>query len=369
MNELVAKAFDIACNDLKSCYLEHGIVGGLTRLKDYHARNSFFASFGSIALEDFDIVKKNICFFLSLQRNDGMIPVMVSKKLKPFYSFWFFNEPVDHNALLVIAFSDIAAKANDSLFIEKNFDGIFLAVKFLEKKEKMGLIEEGLGGNWAHSVLKNGFVLYTNCCYFKALKGFSTVCRLTGREALAEKYSEKAVAVKEKINKMFWAGTYYADWIDFKRHENFSSDGNVLSILWGIADDEQSKMIENNIRQYRLNTVPLKTCHPLYPFWRIMWFLLPLQAYHYHNGSSWTWLGALNVLALKRLGWNQEARDEIRAIARTITENGTVIDVLDNGKPFSSLLLKSEIHFSWGAGLFVKAVKELYKEKTMVDDD
>ena len=358
MNEIVSKAFEIARNDLRSCYQKHGIVGGITRLKEYYARNSFFASLGATKLEDYGIVKKNLELFLSLQRSDGMIPVKISANLRPFYGFKFFGEALDQNALFIMALADYVTGTRDTEFLEKNFQKTLNALQWLEKREKNGLVEEGLQSNWSDSILKSGFVLYTNCCYFKAIKDFSFLSSLLGKEEVSEKYAEKSDRVREKINKMFWVGNYYADWVDFSRHEYFSCDGNVLSILWGIADSEQSKMIENKIRQHRLNAVPLKTNYPPYPFWRVMWLLLPMHAYHYHNGASWLWLGAINVLSLKIMGWTQEARAETNEMSKLIVENATVPEVFDSQKPFSSVLLKSEVHFSWSAGLFVKAVME-----------
>ena len=42
--------------------------------------------------------------------------------------------------------------------------------------------------------------------------------------------------VKKGINKDFWNGRYYIDWIDRKKQDYFSSTGNVLAIAWDVAD-------------------------------------------------------------------------------------------------------------------------------------
>lgn len=358
MNEMIQKAFEIAQNDLRSCYQEHGIVAGITRLKDYFARNSFFACLGATSLGDFGIVKKNLELFARFQNAEGEIPSAVSKKLKPEFGRGLFSASLDQNALFVVALADYVSASKDKEFAEKHFQSCSKAMEWLKKHERDYLLQEKWQSNWQYSILKTGLVLYTNCCYYKALLDFSALCKELGKNELSESYGKKALEAKQKINRRFWVGNYYADWIDFSTHEYFSADGNVLAVLWGIADEEQAKMIENKIRQHRMNTVPLRNVYPFYPFWRVLWILLPLQAYHYHNGSNWTWLGAANILALKKIRWSQEARAETNALAKLIVENGTVMDVLDNDKPFSSMLLKSEVHFSWSAGLFVKAVLE-----------
>ena len=138
----------------------------------------------------------------------------------------------------------------------------------------------------------------------------------------------------------------------------FAADGNLLAIDWGIAGEVQGQMVLNKIKQHQLNKVPLQANYPLYPFWRIPPALFPLEAYHYHNGSSWLWLGCLNAIALKKMGWKKEAKQDLKRIAEAINSNGSVHEVFLGGKPLNSFLLKSEPFFAWSSGLFVKAVKE-----------
>jgi glycogen debranching enzyme len=255
-------------------------------------------------------------------------------------------------------------ESGDEKFAKTYFEKANSAVQWLSSKDRDNdfLIEERVFANWADSVLKFGRVLYTNCCYHKALADFSWLCTLTGNEKLLPQYERLVAKTKEKINGFFWEGNYYADWYDWTRHDFFASDGNVLAIVWGIADDEQAQMIETKIRQHRLNAVPLKTNYPAYPFWRIPIMFLPFQAYHYHNGFSWPWLGCLNTIALNKIGWKKEARQELRKLAQMINENGTVHEVFDErGKPVRTLLLKSESPFAWSAGTFIRAVHEMRK--------
>ena len=49
--------------------------------------------------------------------------------------------------------------------------------------------------------------------------------------------------LKLQINEKFWNGQYFSDWIHKGKVNNyFSTDGNLLAILWGIADKKQSKL-------------------------------------------------------------------------------------------------------------------------------
>ena len=54
----------------------------------------------------------------------------------------------------------------------------------------------------------------------------------------------------------------------------------------------------------------------------------------------------------------------MQKVARLINENGVVHEVFDeNAKPVNGLLLQSERPFSWNAGMFVWAVRQLHEKE------
>jgi glycogen debranching enzyme len=230
-------------------------------------------------------------------------------------------------------------------------------------KDNDFLVEEGVLSNWEESVLKYGNVLYSNCCFYKAMNAFKELSKTLGKKESAQKAEKTAESIKKKINSSFWLGNYYADWIFFQRHDIFAVDGNLLAALWGVADLEQSQMIANKIKQHQLSKAPLQTNYPAYPFWRLPMVLMPLQEYHIHNGFSWVWLGCVNAIVLKKVGWEKEARAEIRKIAERVNKHNTVHEFFFEEKPVKTLFLKSEPNSAWASGLFVKAVKEITSRK------
>jgi len=362
----VRSAYEIALNDLRRCYTDKGIVAGRRskRFHQYWARHSFFASLGSLNLNDVRQVKKNLELFASMQKKNGVIPNQISLELKPRYKL-LVGSVIDSTALFVITLAAYVKKTDDMAFAVKMFPKARKAIEFLLSKDRDSdcLIEERVFANWAESVLKFGTVLYTNCCFYKALKEFAWLSSLQKNRSLQRKFHALAEKTKERINQVFWEGNYYIDWIDFRRHDYFATDGNLLAIDYGITDRIQSQMILNKIKQHQLNKVPLKTNYPLYPLWRIPPTLLPLMEYNYHNGFSWLWLGCLNAIGLHKVGWKKEAKQTIRGVADLINENGIVHEVFDeNGKPVNSIFLKSERPFAWNAGFFVRAVHELKKK-------
>jgi len=367
MHSLVENARDTALNDLRKCFSEHGILAGRKRLGFYRARDAFFASLGANSLGEFSASWKSIELFFDRQRKDGLVPYKITAKLKPHFH-QIVSEPLDSNALAVIALWDYFDKSGDKAFLEKHFENAKKAIEWLKgnDSDKDLLLEERLFSSWQETVLKSGKVLYTNCLYYKALLDFSAICRALGKFDLEVQYSRRASAVKEILNREFWQGNYYFDWIGYVKHDSFSTDGNVLAVLFGLADKTQAQMIENKIKQHQLNQVPLQANYPLYPFWRIPPGLFPLDAYNYHNGSSWLWIGSLNAIALHSMGLKREARLELRRISEAINSQGSVHEVFLHGKPLDSLILKSEPFFAWSSGLFLKAVSDVFakKEKT-----
>src|SRR3989344_9245800 len=78
-NQLISNAADIAYRDLQRCYREYGIIAGLNHFNDYWARDSFFASCGSLVMGDFDIVRKNLETFIKFQKSSGHIPRRIDR--------------------------------------------------------------------------------------------------------------------------------------------------------------------------------------------------------------------------------------------------------------------------------------------------
>jgi len=72
---------------------------------------------------------------------------------------------------------------------------------------------------------------------------------------------------QKRINELFWQGAHYIDYIDNENTANyFSSDGNMLAILWGIADKEKGEKIEECLHVYDMDSpIPTQCVHPKYP--------------------------------------------------------------------------------------------------------
>jgi len=380
MEKDILEALGIAKRDLRECYTESGILAGRGHLQEYWARDSFFASLGANSLGDFEQSKKNLQLFLDLQREDGLVPALVSRKLKPKYRPLKISTPVDQNALFITAIADYARKSDDRVFIEGNFKKISLAMDWLCKQDRDSdnLVEEGFLANWADTILKHGEVLYSNACYYHALKEFAFLSGLLGVRMISTEYEKRAEATRLALNLKFWHNNYYTDWAGLTPHNYFDSAGNILSVAWGIATKHRAEKIEELIEEENLARIPIKTNIPPYPLWKVMPVLWLAKAYYYHNGFSWPWIGCMNAMALNSLGEKEKAIKLLKALAWQVNEYCVTNEVFEKGnKPVQSFWLKSEKPFAWTAGLFVRAVDEILgikkgkqkkEEQTTVDE-
>lgn len=376
----IKEAYKIACNDLKECYSEHGIYAGKIHFNEYWARDSFFASLGLIKIKEFNIVKKNLLFFLKYMKPNGQLPLRVTNyiflldylkfiginikgKLRGIYKEdKTFNLPQDPNPLFLITALEYIKASKDKNFAEKYFNDFkrIMEWSFSNDKDNDLLIEENYYCGWADCLRKSGKVLYTNVCFYKALISLAEISKMLNKKEKAKDYLEIANKVKDQINKIFWNKNYYIDWVDTKKHNYFSTDGNVLAILWGVANKNQAKLIQNSIKKFQINDVPSKTNYPKYSSNEISGIIKLFGMGDYHNGLRWLWLGCIDVVAKFKLGMKKESSDLLNKISKMILKYGKVYEVYEaDGSPVNRTFYKSEAPFAWSSALFIYAYHTL----------
>lgn len=376
----IPKANKIAIDSLRSCYTSRGILTGSRKV--YWSWDSFFASFGSLALGDFGIVKKNLKLYLDSQNKNGNIPKRIAN---PFYALKFLKFPISEKwsnqkpnyrspyytgisisqcPVLIISFYEYIEATNDLNFLKKNLSKLQKIFNFLDcHKYKNGLLKEAVGGGWAESVLKRGAISYTNMCYARSLYCMSKLCSKINLQKDSKSFHKNFLEIKEAINKNLWHDKregFYSDWVGLNRHHYFNSDGNLLAILWNIADSNQAKKIEKHLdRLVKVSHPPLALTRDSYFFWRIFFTNQIAGLKNYHTTFSWLWLGCLTALAKQKLGKINQAKEIINEITNAIIKEGTVNKIFENGKPTHSLFYKSEKPWAWSAGLFIYTCKKL----------
>ena len=376
-NKTIDKAGEIAISELRACYSHRGILAGLHQFSDCWARDSLFASLGSLSIKDYEIVRENLALLLTNQNRYGQLPIRVGdyfiglkmlginlkQKPRPRYTQDKLSSySVDQNSLAIIVAHEYLKRTGDKKFIFGNYERLKKAIgwNLSQDRDKDLLIEEGNYAGWTDSIRKQGKVLYTNVLHSQALLCMSKICSAQKKDAESKNYLELQKKLKSQINKLFWNGRYYSDWIDRGRHDYFSTDGNLLAILYDIADRKKALSIEDCIEEFGINQPPSKTNYPKYPL-RILSLIDSLAGISdYHNGMSWLWLGCLDVICKKKLGLKGESQRLLSEIAEIIIKYNGVYEVYEpDGNPVKRSFYKSEHPFAWSAGMFLYALNIL----------
>ncbi len=380
----LTEAYFTALATLKDRYTPDGIQAGKSHFSDLWIRDSCFASLGCLAIGDYEIVKKNILTMLNYQSPEGQIPLRVGQKwmLLKFLGFDAktpkarFREdkeistPTDSNSLLLMIVEKYIQLTDDKPFVLKTFDKLKKAVEwnFTRDSNHDLLMEEGYYAGWADSLKKKGTVLYTNVLHFKAVSSFAYCCEYLGKTAEADHYRYLASCIQDTINRLFWNGHYFIDWIgnDGKKFNYFSTDGNVLAIIFGCANDNQARSIQAHVHQNGLDEgFSTYSVHPRYERKHIYSLFLPIGMGDYHNGLQWLWIGCVDAASKHAVGLTDEAYALMSRIAKKIVEHGGVYEVYHEGNPVKRLFYKSEQWFAWSAGLFVWACHQIGFEPKM----
>ncbi len=381
------EALNIITYSLRSCYANHGILAGKHQFSYYWARDSFFASLGSLVLKDYNIVRKNLSLFLKFTR-DGMVPLSIGdsmlkiltqlvfnhysfpqpKKLIPCYKNHHFyikrTVPLDVGSLLIITMREYFKHTHNFHLLKSNINTLLKIINYYNAHiDDNGLIVDQPSSSWDDSIMRHTPSIYTNTLHYKALIDLAFLIQKSELNNLKKHISElnnKAVNIKKSINTLLWNKNlgFYSDSLDFKNH--FSTPGNLLAIIFGVADKNKALKILNYIDDNKLNyPVPTKTNHPSFPNNKIypLIKLVGLRGYH-NNNLAWLWIGALELIARARLGLDYKFL--LSRIILVINKHKGVFEIYDkNGRPFRNLFYQAEYPFAWSSGLLLYAFNKL----------
>jgi glycogen debranching enzyme len=371
-------AEDVAVKDLRELYHEGGIYAGANQFSDYWARDAMFASLGSNAVGDFNISKNNLQTFLKHQKDDGQFPMRVGSyditlkllgidmqdKPRPRYDQdKLFSKPRDQNCLVIIAAEDYIFESGDIEFAEENFEKFEKAIAWLAATDKNGnlLVEEGNYAGWTDSVKKNGEVLYTNVCYAKAMHSLANIAELTNQTDKSNAYHLWSNLLNEQINKHFWEGEYYVDWVDDNvKYTYFATDANVLAIIWDVADEDKTEKILNYIETNNLNEGFGVQTATGYNLKRISPINIVAGISDYHSNIRWLWVSCFYAQALAENNHEDVAEMELKEIKEKIEEHGVIYEVYESdGEPINRWFYKAEHPFAWSSGVCTSVFKDL----------
>lgn len=337
------------------------VFAGSWKFEECWARDFAFAVPALLLAGETAAVADTLRAFYATQRDDGLFPRKISsmgnfernlrvclkrsgislrpgKRVRPEYrtAGMIGREPKDVNPLILLATAQASFGA-DSPRVENAFS-------YLERHMKDGLVFQHHYEDWADHSRREGYVLYTNVLYLKALGAFSHLPRMHRR--IAE--TRKALA-------RFWRGDRFADAIGGGTHNTpFAFDGNMLLLETGFATGKQERLIAGHAAAAYEQKGYIPIVYPSYApgmmsLSRRM-FLAP-----YNDGNLLLpWIQCLAARALARSEPGL-ARALIEDIARVICRLGRCPEALVDGKDEISYPLTSpERHFTWTAASYIE---------------
>lgn len=338
-----------AIDVLRHCSHETGLQGS-GRTHGYHqvwARDSMIALLGASQVDDPTIQAALLASLANLQRHQsssGAIPNHVDVATgKP-----NFRAYADSGLWYVIG----------SSILRPDYQAITRVLSWYECQDvdASGLISIQEASDWQDLFCTRGKGLYVNCLHAIALSKAAAVADAQGAPREAAAYRGRSDAGRSAINRILWyhgdgqmlrhiehtfstpgshdtlgrkrwmpekrllaKDRYYLPYVSFREAgEWFDSLGNLLAILSGVADAEQSALILDFIDRHGLALHPMKALYPPVepntPDWRDYYGTLNLPD-QYHNGGIWPFIGGFYVAALVKAGRQADAEAALVRLA------------------------------------------------------
>ena len=352
---------------------------GYRNFRESWARDFGFATFGLLALEQFDTVKETLEAFFLNQSVQGQLPVKLysmnvvtrffhsllgreqptETRLRPKYISAHGADSLDGQAMLVVAALTYAQQTEDTSFLQNQWEKLGLAMQWLKihsQDSDSALLSQGAYADWADSVARRGHILYTNVVYWKALSEMALAAASLDRKEEALIYSSKAKALSRAIQEEFWRPDL-GYFITSYSLEQLSSAGNLLAIAWGLASPEQTESILKVMEGAGMALpVPTRVAYPSYPSSLITIENLLGGLGNYHTEAAWLWIGAWHVIALANSERLEKAQEMMGRISDVIVRDRQVNEVHGpDGEPLNSIWYKSESPLTWNAGMVIYA--------------
>lgn len=360
---------------------------GYRNFRESWARDFGFAAYGLLALEQFDVVRQTLEAFFWYQTQDGQLPVKLHSMdfvtryfhsflgreqstegtLRPKYISAHGAPSLDGQALLMIAAITYARKTKNVEFLKAYWSALVSALSWLEEHKRNtddDLLYQDSFADWADSVARRGYVHYTNVVYWKALSEMAFAAHDLDMKAHADFYQQKAAAVADAIRARFWRDDL-GYFVTSRRLEQLSSDGNLLSIGWGLANAEETPSILRAMDEAGMSQpVPTRVTSTPYPGELIAIENVLAGVGNYHTDAAWLWLGAWHVIAWAQCGDLTRAQEILSQMTNVIVRNKQIHEVYGtNGEPLASIWYKPEAPLTWSAGMFIYACR-FFEEAT-----
>lgn len=306
------------------------------------------------------------------QADNGQIPKFVDpQEQEP--DFWYLG-CIDATLWWLIAADFLAMHAPQARFAQQIAPNIQRALSWLHAQEhpRLHLVQQNEASDWADIMPRSGFVLYSNALWYHVKCRYGLAATEETRyhfnhlfhpfsRDLPEYHRLRLLTnyVRQKPRRH----DLYLSFVNFSFFgEEGDVFGNLLAILFGLADDAQSKRILRTLKREAVNEpVPVRvTCAPIRrrdSLWRLyMARHRQNLEYQYQNGGSWPYVGAFWVMALAARGDKKLAQQELGRLAAANRRNNWQFNEWFHGKTGAPRGMPGQ---SWNAATFLLAHRAL----------
>lgn len=300
---------------------------------------------------------------------------------------------VDSNLWYIVGHYHNYVHSRDEAFLADAWPSLEQALLWLRYQDsnECGLLEVHEAMDWADLFASRYNVLYDNVLYFAVWQAMGLMAQAL--EKPCDFYLENARDVHQKLNRLLWVGPeepndwdwvartrkewlyplrrvetelverpFYLPYMGFRDYaDRFDTLGNVLAIIFGVADQAKANKILDYIHGVGLNQPhPVRALYPsIQPGakdWREYYRVRNLnQPDHYHNGGAWPFIGGFYVTALVQAGRLEEAQIQLEQLAR-MNRMGRH-EPWEFNEWFHGLSGRpmGYAHQSWSAGMYIMA--------------
>ena len=372
--DILDVAYEKAVETVNICSNENGLFasGGKKGYKGVWSRDSFITMLGASLVseehKDYDLIKRTFRRSLETlgkyQSKKGQVPNAV-------YDFGKKNPKVDYLSIdsslwFVIGHYVYRKRYGDGSLFRRHEKKIEKAIFWLSYQD-MGedvMLEQLPTTDWQDAFPhKYGKTINTQALYYFVL-------RLAGKRKVARRLK---FLVNKKEGYRLWNGDFYHAyrWKNHNKYKEigewFDSFGNLLAIVFGLADKKMARKIVAWIKEKSINEpYPMKAIFPPIKKGDKEWknYYLDCDAgkpYHYLNGGIWPFIGGFYVLALIRIGQYREARIELGKLAEANMKGNLFPEWVNP--------ITKETHGifqAWSAGAYILAYESLKRKGVLV---
>ena len=405
--ELIEIAYENAKRVLLECTDVRGIKAAAGYYPHIWARDGMICLYGALMLDDERTLTaaRNTLNTLGEFMNDAghvpnFLPVDATEPPK-------VNSCIDSNEWYIIGHDLYYRTFGDKTFLAENWDRLERAAFWLRCQDfnDCGLLEAHEGADWADLLANRFNVLFTNVLYWRAMKCMTSIAQVLNKDS--SRYASLAENIEYLLQTLFflpedmemrehnikklsaingewghvygmmaaewWFRPYYLPYIEWRTpgEDRLDTLGNMLTIVYGLADKKRAKGILDYIREYGVNRPhPVKACYPVIypgnPDWRPYYlnreYCKPFSA---HNGGIWPFIGGFYVTALAKAGIKADGEKELENLARAnkLTRYGGEwgFNELLHGESGQPIGAEKQ---AWSAAMYVVAYNAVTKGKT-----